>query len=174
MQTPISQGVMTIHPPLKCLSGGAVDTGPMSDPPSKSFQRSTGWALSMQMPTSKGVMNAPSVGTRICQRSSGSCEPAKGRDSETASRDPPSCGGGEGGQDAISISRQSDSHPKQPRGSRGSRNRKPELLESCSSLSFSPCSPCSPWLGRRISGLSHLPELFLLRRVTCLGSLTVS
>jgi hypothetical protein len=52
----------------------------------------------------------------------------------------------------------------------GHGDRKPELLESCSSLSF---SPCSPWLGRRISGLSHLPELFLLRRVTCLGSLSV-
>ena len=32
MQTPISQGLTTNHPQLKCLSCGAVDTGPMSHP----------------------------------------------------------------------------------------------------------------------------------------------
>ncbi len=32
MQTPISHGLTTAHPLLKCLSSGAVDTGPMSPP----------------------------------------------------------------------------------------------------------------------------------------------
>jgi hypothetical protein len=56
MQTPISQGVMTIHPPLKCLSGGAVDTGPIT-PPSHIGQRAKGWNKSMQMPIFEGVLN---------------------------------------------------------------------------------------------------------------------
>jgi hypothetical protein len=44
------------HPLLKCVSSGAVDTGPISHPP-YSGQRANGWNKSMQMPIFQGVLN---------------------------------------------------------------------------------------------------------------------
>jgi hypothetical protein len=83
------------HPPLKCLSSGAVDTGPMSDPPHTRSNGPPDRACQCKCPhryppppwgrAGRGVMNAHPLEQPVCQRSTGYSEPEKRRARERGS-----------------------------------------------------------------------------------------